>query len=111
MSREHRRCTVCDDWAWFPGHACPPRWLVAIKADCTQLPDEDEYIAYYARSTDEAAEKAAEEEDCNSAEYGILRAGESGDYIAYVKASVEAVPQRFSIVGESVPTYHAREMA
>ena len=73
------------------------------------MPEADEYSPYYARYADDAAEKAAEQYDSDSAEYDILQQGESGDYIAWVKASEDAEPKKYDLVGESVPTYHARE--
>ncbi len=71
-------------------------------------PRDDDYSEVRASDEEEAAEKAAEEDDSNSAEYSVLKG--RGDYVAWVKAAVDAKPKRFKVTGEDVPQYYAEEI-
>lgn len=62
-----------------------------------------------AADAEEAAEKAAEEDDSNSAEYSILKHYDA-QYVAWVKAAAGEKPKRFKVTGEAVPQYHAEEI-
>lgn len=89
-------------------HKCKPVWLVAIICGEEQ-PADDDYVEVRGFDAEEAAIVAAEEDDCNSAEYAILRHYDC-DYYAWVKETHESKPQRFKITGEAVPQYYAEEI-
>ena len=101
------RCPTCEEWVFSTYHRCNPVWLVAIVEDEEQ-PADDDYSEVRAADAEEAAEKGAEEDDSNSAEYGILKGW--NDYVAWVKAAADAKPKRFKVTGEAVPQYHAEEI-
>ena len=88
-------------------YECQPVWLVAI-VEGEEQPADDDYCEVRAADEEEAAEKGAEEDDCNSAEYSVLKG--RGDYVAWVKAAADAKPKRFKVKGEAVPQYHAEEI-
>lgn len=99
-------CSTCGEWVYSKYHKCEPVWLVAI-VEGEEQPRDDDYSEVRAADEEEAAEKAAEEND-NSAEYSVLKG--NGDYVAWVKAAADAKPRRFKVTGESVPQYHAEEI-
>lgn len=105
MSAE--RCPTCAEWVFSKYHKCKPVWLVAIVEGEEQSVDEA-YRQVRASDEEEAAEKRAEECDSNSADYEIVKGW--GDYVAWVKAAVDAKPKRFKVTGEAVPQYHAEEI-
>ncbi len=88
-------------------YKCKPVWLVAI-FEGDEQPADDDYSEVRTSDTEEAAEKAAEEDDSDSAEYSVLQG--HGDYVAWVKAAADAKPKRFKVTGEAVPEYHAEEI-
>lgn len=73
-----------------------------------EQPSDNDYCEVRASDAEEAAEKAAEEDDSNSTEYSVLKG--NGDYVAWVKAAADAQPKRFKVMGETVPQYHAEEI-
>lgn len=101
------RCPTCKEWVFSKYHKCHPVWLVAI-VEGTEEPVEKAYRKVRAFDEEEAAEKGAEEDDCNSAEYSVLKG--HGDYVAWVKAAADAKPKRFKVTGEAVPQYYAEEI-
>jgi hypothetical protein len=105
MTDEH--CETCGKWDFSKYHRCDPIWLVAI-VEGEEQPADGDYIRIRAADAQEAAEKGAEEDDCNSAEYNVLRG--NGDYVAWVKTVVDAEPKRFKVTGEAVPQYYAEEV-
>lgn len=102
------RCPTCEEWVFSKYHKCSPVWLVAI-VEGEEQPADDDYCEVRASDAEEAAEKGAEEGDCNSAEYSILKHYD-GDYVAWVKAADDAKPKRFKVTGEAVPQYYAEEI-
>lgn len=103
-----RRCEVCETWIYSDFHKYPPLWEVAIVSD-DDVPDDDDYRRIYAHNAEEAAEKATEQDDSDSAEYSIVKAGDSGDFVAWVRRP-GGEAKRYSVIGESVPQYTAREL-
>lgn len=101
------RCPKCAEWVFSKYHKCKPVWLVAI-VEGEEQPADDDYCEVRASDEAEAAEKGAEEDDSNSAEYSVLKG--HGDYAAWVKAAADAKPKRFKVTGEAVPQYHAEEI-
>ena len=101
------RCLTCGEWIFSKYHKCDPIWLVAI-VEGEEQPADDDYCEVRAADEEEAAEKGAEEDDSNSAEYSVLKGW--GAYVAWVKAAADAKPKRFKITGEAVPQYHAEEI-
>lgn len=89
-------------------HTCQLVWLVAI-VEGEEQPADDDYSEVRAPDEAEAAEKGAEEDDSNSAEYSILKYFDA-QYVAWVKAAADAKHKRFKITGESVPQYYAEEI-
>lgn len=101
-------CSTCGEWVFSKYHKCQPIWLVAI-VEGEELPKDDDYCEVRASDAEEAAEKAAEEDDSNSGEYSILKHYDT-QYVAWVKAAADAKPKRFKVTGEAVPQYHAEEI-
>ena len=101
------RCPTCGEWVFSKYHKCDPVWFVVI-VEGEEQPADDDYREVRAVDEEEAAEKGAEEDDCNSADYEIMKG--YGDYVAWVKAAADAKPKRFKVTGEAVPQYHAEEI-
>lgn len=99
------RCPTCEEWVFSKYHRCNPVWLVAI-VEGEEQPADGDYIKIRAADEQEAAEKGAEEDDCSSAEYSILKHYD-GDYVAWVRLPK---PKRFKVTGEAVPQYYAEEI-
>lgn len=98
-----RQCSTCDGWIYGDAyHCCPPKWLV-WSADS----GEDDAREIYATDESDAAEKWAEREDLNSAEYSIVR---GNSVTVCVRGTVAGAVTRFDVSGESVPSYSAREL-
>jgi len=76
--------------------------------DGAELPDFEPYIVeVYATHAEDAAEKWAEREDWNSAEYSIVK-GDSSPTIAVREKGTETIVF-YIVTGESVPNYMAEE--
>lgn len=101
------RCPTCEEWVFSKFHKCKPIWLVAI-VEGEEQPADDDYSEVRASDEEDAAEKAVEEDDSNSAEYSVLKGND--DYVAWVKAVADAKPKRFKVTGEAVPQYYAEEI-
>lgn len=68
---------------------------------------EDDARAIEAHDAEDAAEKWAEKDDCESAEYAIV----GGDAVEVRVRDVEsAAMSAFEVSGESIPSYHAKEV-
>ena len=98
-------CKKCSVFGLLGTHRCPPRWDV-LDLDNT-AGDWDESVIVYAHDAREAAEKWAERDDSDSAEYSIVRGN-----AATVRVRPEADKGEgilLIVSGESVPSYHAGE--
>ena len=100
------RCDECGEWTSLPAsHKCPPRWRV-------WCPDEGETAedarTFYGRGADDAAEKWAEDDDSQSTEYRIVSG--KREPVVCVQSVEGGDVLRFSVAGESVPSYTAREI-
>ena len=98
------RCPKCDEYIYessILSHKCHPIFLVWES-------ENDETDAREVRAFDEesAAEKWAEEDDCNSAEYDII----SGNDVEVTVKAPDGTIKKFKVSGESVPQYHADEV-
>jgi hypothetical protein len=96
-------CSSCGEYILYKAenHQCPPVWEVFIEDY-----DEDEGRKVMAWDEEEAAEKAVEQWDAESAEYACV----GGDEIKVtVKGNGEL--KKFIVTGEGVPRYHAIEVA
>lgn len=102
-----KSCLTCKEWVFSQYHTCQLLWLVAI-VEGDEQPADDDYCEVRAADEEEAAERGAEEDDSNSAEYSVLKG--HGDYVAWVKAAADAKPKRYRVTGEAVPQYHAEEI-
>lgn len=98
-------CPTCGKWMMFPkSHQCPP--IFEVIDEDGGYGDEDPWqwaSKIYARDPETAAEKWADENDCNG-DYTIIRGNEA-------KISVRAADgtiTRWIVTGESVPEYTAR---
>ena len=96
---DFKKCCICKNYSWFPGHKCFPRWKVFHK----EYLGED-YDTIYAIDYKEAAK-----------EYGKLY--DSGDYYILngeeITIQVEPITggerKTFIITGETEPIYYATE--
>ncbi|KKL73881.1 hypothetical protein LCGC14_2070490 [marine sediment metagenome] len=96
----YERCDTCGEYDFVDSHECAPRWLVLNADD----PDADWGI-WYARDADEAGEKWAAQEDCDTAEYTIV----AGTPVTlYVKPEIGTdLPVLLIVSGEALPSYNA----
>lgn len=96
-------CTTCGNWMMFPkSHRCPPAFQV-LCAD--EKWDDDEWAwasTYYAHDAEAAAEKFAEDYDSNG-DYTCV----SGNDLTVDVRNAEGVVTRWTVHGESVPSYSA----
>jgi hypothetical protein len=121
------RCATCGEWDFGTNpHRCPPAWLVW----CLDY-GEDVYnvCPSYGWTPEAAVEKWAEADDAGG-DYTIVGGSEATvcvarqtDYDAIMLAIGDTLDddgtdpppglkvQRFVVSGESVPQYHAREVA
>lgn len=102
---EFERCPTCQEYAWIKTHRCKPVWLV-FSTDNHE--DWDEADRVYATDAQQAAEKWAEDDDCNSAEYSIV-AGTNAAVQVRRLDEPDADPVWWVVSGTSVPTYDAAE--
>lgn len=94
-------CQVCGEYGWKKTHTCPPVFEYRIPEY------QDDWIQIRAFDSQEAAEKACENEDYGSADYAIVRQG----YLDEIQIrDQEGTVKKFSIEAEGVPTYYAREI-
>jgi len=63
-------------------------------------------VEVHAVDAELAAERWAEDDDCDSAEYGILR----GDDAEVVVTAADGTKTRWKVMGESEPTYYASQI-
>lgn len=93
-------CKTCGRWMMFPSpHKCAPAWECARE-------DGFEYgiRKIYGVDEEDAAEKFAERDDANSAEY-------PEDRIVLVRpASRDGPVKKFNVTLESTPVYSAHEI-
>lgn len=109
MSYAFSTCRACGEYDFTDRHKCKPKWEVAMEAKKGEVPDESEWAEIYAIDQETAAEKYADQYDCESAEYAIVSAGSGGETI--VLSRDPATPEkitRWHVIGEAVPQYHAR---
>jgi hypothetical protein len=83
-------------------HKCPPMWLVWQPDDGAT---EDDARKIHARTPAEAAERWAEWDDYNSAEYSIVG---GSDATVCVRRADGGEALLFVVSGESVPSYSAK---
>ena len=95
---DYERCDTCNEFDWVASHKCKPRWLV-LNAD---EPDA-EWATFYASDAQEAGEKWADREDCDSAEYSIVAGSAATLYIKPEIGTDE--PVLMIVSGEAVPVY------
>jgi hypothetical protein len=98
------KCPKCGEYIFEyeqNHHKCKPCFLVWGV-------DDAEENAYKIHACDEesAAEKWAEDDDCNSAEYSIV----SGDTAEVFVKSPNGTIKKFEVSGEAIPTYTASEI-
>ena len=102
---DYDRCPTCQEYAWLKTHKCSPIWLVFTE---DRHEDWDEADRVYANSPREAAEKWAEDDDCESAEYSIV-AGTAAAVQVRRLDEPDTDPVWWTVSGESFPTYRATE--
>lgn len=117
---DHRRCTICGDWGWFgskhsPDHACKPKW------ECRGAWEDwndAEWTEIRGGDSEEAAERFAEDYDCNGGEYAIVSNRMRSDTVVYVREQQHweedligpRLAEVYSIEAEAVPTYRAHKI-
>ena len=97
-------CPTCKAFAVnLEYHRCPPQWEVVFGRNVEEGIDYGVNVVY-AHDEEDAVEKAAEEDDCNSGEYSILSACESN---AWARKLGDTKWTALTVYGESVPQYTA----
>lgn len=92
------RCPRCNELMVFPTrHTCKPSWMVWPEGE-----DEDGASRIFATDAKEAAEKWADDDDCNG-DYTIVRGSPA---TVYVKDE-DGETRKFEVFGEMVPHYYA----
>lgn len=96
-------CAKCDNWMMFPdSHRCPPKFEV-IDADGGYGDDPWRWAkTIYAHQPDDAAEKYADESDCEG-DYTIIRGSPATILVRDSQGNVT----HWEVSGESVPSYTA----
>lgn len=96
-------CPTCERYI-YSNHKCPPLWDVWCERDGEKRGDHN---PIHGDDAQDAAERYAERSDTDSAEYSFMKyPGQV--MVAPIDNSEE--PKRFSVEGEAVPSYHAREI-
>ncbi len=93
-------CPTCGKFQPTTAHVCPPKWLV-WNADEGETLDDAKTI--YAIGADEAVEEWAEDNDHNSAEYGIARGTPA---LVWVQTE-DGHRRQYKVSGEYEPVYWA----
>lgn len=94
-------CKKCGEWCMYEdSHNCPPIFEVQhLGYHC-----DDEWEEIRAIDEKEAAEKWAEKDDIDSAEYSIV-SGSPAE--VNVRKKGETTYTSYTVTGEGVPTYYA----
>lgn len=105
------QCPICETWHEGSGHVCPPKWTVVVGPDAYE-------VEVFARSPDEAAEKAVELYDEADGDYPVAGKNET----IQVKVTGPSYPpgtkvepgvfydgSGYDVEGEFTPSYIARE--
>jgi hypothetical protein len=100
---DYGRCPGCKQWGYLSTHRCAPLFLVWRPDD---QETEEDARTFHARDAEEAAERWAEEDDQASADYAIV-GGSSADLTV---RGPDGALTRWTVTGEAVPEYHAREI-
>lgn len=103
-------CKTCNEYI-YDRHICPPKWKLWVpEAGDT----EEDAREVYATSPEAAAEKWAEEDDRNSADYSIVNGNEATVHLRYDDKperaellGLETTELVLVVSGESVPSYTA----
>lgn len=102
MMSDYGRCERCGSFGWLP-HGCR-------EFECAFDDGNPGWIALWARDMEIAAEKYAEQTDCEG-DYTVIQAGENGNFIVMVREPEnDSTIKKFHVYGETVPEYHAREV-
>lgn len=102
---EYGDCNKCGEFSVSSlRHVCQPKYLV-WRPDAGET--EDDADTFSARSHCDAAERWAEKDDRNSADYTIV-GGSSAEVL--VRLEGEEVSRWVSVSGETVASYHGREI-
>lgn len=97
------KCPTCQEYAWLKTHKCLPIWLVFTE---DRHEDWDEADRVYAHQEQQAVEKWAAQDDCDSAEYSIVAGTDMAVQVRRLD-DPDADPTWWVVTGESVPEYHA----
>lgn len=103
------RCSKCgrfrDTFTGRMVHKCPPAWRVWCPVERGE--NEADAKTIFAFDAEAAAEEWAEQDDRYSAEYGIVG---GSSVVVHVQAVDSDEVTRWSVSGESVPSYSASEL-
>ena len=111
MSANHRCCGLCGEWGWFDGsslvvqHKCKPAW--ECRGAWEDYPNAPRGKAR-ALASEAAAEKYAEDDDCDGGDYAILGSRVREPTIIYVRKPIDpdligpSFAEGFSIKSEAV---------
>jgi hypothetical protein len=103
-------CKICDEYVYEchggkHAHVCPPTFLV-WQDGCHGANDDGDKV--YALDHKTAAEKWAEQDDSDSAEYAIVHGNPA---TVRVRVEADACDEKwFRVEGEAVPSYSAHEI-
>ena len=95
-------CATCEEYE-YGTHECNPSFLVWSEDDS----DESDATTVYAIDHECAAERWAEDDDCNSADYSIVSGNPATVSVRSIK---DGSLMRFKVTGESEPVYSANEL-
>jgi hypothetical protein len=102
---DYAECPRCHEYDWLKRHRCKPIWLV-FNPDHHE--DWEEASRIHANSPQAAAEKWAEQDDCESAEYSIVAGTDAAVQVRRLDEP-DTDPVWWVVSGESVPEYRGQE--
>lgn len=117
MSDDFKRCAVCGEYGFFNtkfmNHVCKPAFECRLE---WHADDPDAWCRTHGSDPEEAAEKFAEDYDCNGGEYAIVSGRSRTDAIVQVRkpkdldAEEDPPFERWAVEGETVPQYRAHKL-
>lgn len=111
----YKACPTCGEYGFinddrpFLAHRCKPAWECRLEANAD---DADGWYTVHATDAEQAAERYAEQYDCDGGEYAIVSGNFRDECIIQVRKHMgfeddEPPFERFSVEGETVPQYRA----
>lgn len=98
-------CATCGLYMYNAAHKCPPAWDVWEDG---YHKDRSEAQKVYATDATEAAEEYALQSDAYG-DYSIIGGAPATVFVVAHDAAAGTEPQAFTVKGEAVPQYYAKE--